>query len=278
MPRACSVPPTNSSPGFNEAITGQVVASNTVYNNGEVSMEGTVGDGCYGEAGASVFGSAQKYLDFTGRLNQIETAAGESWSALMLSPEINSGWVACMKQGGFDYPNFVRPQGSREWPSPRPSDEESRVASADAACRAANHLTDDQLQRLVHELLLTILEAHPMARDAEFDRMYKALLAGPVSPADALNPFEAAVHERVGYSPKQVHDATDHYTAERMRSCLRTAGYNISEAQSELPANKTLGELQSGFVITSVDIATYVGRPALLVVGLPLLPEAPSNL
>jgi hypothetical protein len=29
---------------------------------------------------------------------------------------------------------------------------------------------------------------------------------------------------------------------------------------------------QAGFVIRSIDIATYVGRPALLVVGIPLLP------
>jgi hypothetical protein len=172
--------PDSDKPGFYEAMTGRVVATSTVTDSsGRESNKSTVGDGCYGQVASAIFGSAQNYLNFIDRINQIETTSAEAWSALALS-EGNRGWVACMKQRGFDYPNFLRPHDS-EWPSPRPSDEESRIASADAACRGANHLTDNELKRAENDILVTILERHPLTRDAEFDRMFPALIAGPVT-------------------------------------------------------------------------------------------------
>ncbi len=45
----------------------------------------------------------------------------------------------------------------------------------------ANHLTDNELKRAERDFLVTILERHPLARDVEFDRMFAALIAGPVT-------------------------------------------------------------------------------------------------
>lgn len=173
--------PDSDKPGFYEAMTGRVVATSTVTDSsGRESNKNTVGDGCYGQVASAIFGSTQNYLNFIDRFNQIENASAKAWSALVLSIEGNRGWVACMKQSGFDYPNFLRPHDS-EWASPRPSEEESRIASADAACRAGNHLTDDELKRAEHDLLAAILERHPLGRDPEFDRMFAALVARPVT-------------------------------------------------------------------------------------------------
>jgi hypothetical protein len=173
--------PDSDKPGFYEAMSGSVVARSTVADSSaRVTSENSVGDGCYGQVASAVFGSPRNYLNFIDRINQIETTSAEAYSAVVLSSEGNRGWIACMKQRGFDYANFLRPHDS-EWSSPRPSDEESQIASADGACRADNHLTDKELQGAEHDLLVTILERHPLTRDAEFDLMFAALVAGPVT-------------------------------------------------------------------------------------------------
>jgi hypothetical protein len=225
--------PDSNKPGFTEAITGDVIATSTVTDSsGRVANKNTVRDGCGGQAAAAIFGSAQNYLNFIDRISRVESAGGESWAALLSTPQ-NSGWVACMKQRGFDYANLVRPHDN-EWPAPRPTDEESRIASADAACRVANHLSDNDLKMLEHDLLVAILERHPIKREVELDRMFAALVAGPVSPADVQLPFETAVYEGVGYSQKEIHDAYRRFQVAEMRSCLKASGHDLSDEQAQL--------------------------------------------
>lgn len=177
-------------PGYADALRGQTIATGSVKDlGGQIVSTSTVGDGCVGQAMATLFGSAKAYIDFFTKLQALEVTTGTSYNSLRNSPDYlarNQPWSQCMKNAGFYYPTIFGPQ-NRDWPSPRPTESEQQAAEADAVCRQGRGLDGADLFLLEGEALTDLLQKHPMGDYSVFDHQVQALMVGdmPSTPEPA---------------------------------------------------------------------------------------------
>ena len=180
-------PADEAAPGYFDAMQGHTIARAVVRDiDGKVVTWNQVGDGCYGQSIAKLFGNAQAYVTFFTQLNQLEVITGDSWSAVQTDPEYvarNRRWSECMKSAGFTYQTIFDPW-NRDWSSPRPTPEEQQVAAADWQCRQGNQLDGVDLLTLEERALGPLLVAHPIGNYDEFERQAQALIAGRFPAAD----------------------------------------------------------------------------------------------
>ena len=174
-------------PGYFDAMQGKPIAEGVVLGvDGNVVSTNQVGDGCYGQAMAAMFGSEQAYVTFFTQVSQLEMITGQAYSDLHAGSDFlarNQPWAACMKNAGFAYQTIFDPQ-NRDWNSPRPATEEQQVAAADSQCRQGNHLDGADLLPLEEQILSDLLVAHPMGNSEELELQVQALTAGKFPAAD----------------------------------------------------------------------------------------------
>jgi hypothetical protein len=174
-------------PGYFEALHGDTIATAVVRDlDGKMVTSNQVGDGCHGQAMATIFGSAQAYLTFFSQLNQLEVIVGSSWGGRHEDPDFvarNRPWAECMKNAGFIYQTILDPQ-NRDWNSPRPTAGEQQTAAADWQCRQGYHLDGADLLTLEEHALSALLVAHPIGSYAEFELQSQALIAGKFPATD----------------------------------------------------------------------------------------------
>ena len=179
-----TLPSSLTPPGYIEAMQGKTVLTMDVLDvDGNVV---TVGDGCYGQAMTTIFGSDQAYVTFFAQLSRLEVVTGQAWSALHTDPDyvtLNLTWAACMQNASFDYQTIFDPP-NRYWESPRPTTEEQQVAAADWQCRQGNHLDGADLLRLEEQILTDLLAANPIGNYEAFELQVDALTAGQVPTED----------------------------------------------------------------------------------------------
>jgi hypothetical protein len=188
--------PDSALPGYFDAIQGTtILTSETRDFDGHLVTQTRVGDGCSGQAMATIFGSPQAYITFFSTLNQLEVTTGSTYYNLRTDPDYvarNQSWSQCMKDAGFDYPTIFDPE-NRDWPSPRPTPLEQRVAEADSVCLQGRQLARQDLFVLEERALGAVLAEHPLGDLTKFDRQVQALLAGRLpstnqSPASTTTP------------------------------------------------------------------------------------------
>jgi hypothetical protein len=185
-----AVEPDNSGPpgretDYREALTGNTVASGEVRDlDGKVVTSSQVGDGCYGQSMAAIFGSQQAFIDFFTKLQTLEMLTGSSYYSLRTSPDFlarSQPWSQCMKKAGFSYRTVFDPW-NQDWPSPRPTETEQRAAQADSTCRQGKGLDGANLNMLEGALLSEVLSQHPIGDYTGFAAQIQDLLAG-IAPA-----------------------------------------------------------------------------------------------
>ena len=182
--------PDNSGPpgresDYREALNGNTVATGEVRDlDGNVVTSNQIGDGCYGQSMAAIFGSQQAFIDFFTKLQTLETITGTSYSSLRTSPDFlarNQLWSQCMKNAGFSYRTIFDPW-NQDWPSPRPTETEQQAAQADSTCRQGKSLDGANLNLLEGALLSKVLSQYPIGEYTEFAAQIQDLIAG-IAPA-----------------------------------------------------------------------------------------------
>jgi hypothetical protein len=102
------------------------------------------GSGCYAEAIAGTYGSAEVYAKYTGLKLAFQLAIRDAREGARSDPEVAAaalGWSECMRISGYDFPGVSDPVGmfGVAWgPDPRPTAREIEVATTDARCNEAS--------------------------------------------------------------------------------------------------------------------------------------------
>lgn len=105
---------------------------------GEVVTSLEVRSGCVGEADRAVFGSDEARVQFVALDRVLQEAVIASINAALASSPVqvaNAAWADCMAARGFVYSDPIAVTET-QWPEPRPSPDETRVAVADTSCKA----------------------------------------------------------------------------------------------------------------------------------------------
>ena len=253
-------------PGYANALQGQTIATGSVKDLvGQVATTSTVGDGCVGQAMATIFGNAQAYIDFFTQLQTLEMITGASYFSLRTSPDFlarNQPWSQCMKRAGFDYPTIFGPR-DRDWPSPRPTETEQQVAEADSTCRQGKGLDGADLNVLEGGVLTDVLKEHPLGDYTAFDRQVQDLLAGSLPSAGVDLSSTVTVADEPSIAPT-THDPTmttiaascvgTHYTVVNGDYLALIATKNRTTVEALLAANGW-SDLQQAFIYPGLEIA-----------------------
>lgn len=157
-------PPTSQgdqSAAAGRALFGDEVAARSVVDaNGNTIGRNRVGNGCLGSAQVQIFGGPEAVLDFYTSLNWLESALAQALQRLQASPAFTlsmAGWSRCMAATGYTFADIFGPSRS-DWPDPRPSPVEQKVAHADAACRTAAGLSETDLAHMETPIQTELLE------------------------------------------------------------------------------------------------------------------------
>jgi hypothetical protein len=159
--------PEDGGVAYQQAFMGAVIESRDVSYRGQVIATLTVGDGCRGEALASIFGSRTKYLDAIAYYMQVETRSNEAWSSLSSGPTFvqrQTLWSSCMTELGHQYALMFEPH-EEPWAPPRPTEAEQHTAEADASCRTRAQLTDADMHALESAALARVLAEQTLPLD-----------------------------------------------------------------------------------------------------------------